>query len=283
LSLQSVAIGNQKFEKQIKLDVKLKKPRVAAVSYLNTLPFVFGLNRYDGNILFELFLAPPVKCAQMLMQNEVDIALVPVGSLPMFSHVEIVSAYCLGAKGVVDSVFLLSNTPLHLIKRVFNDLHSYTSNALVKVLSEHFWQLNVEIITPKIYPPPHLQHGDAMIAIGDKAFDLKTNFEIVIDLSMEWFKFSGKPFVFAVWISKEKMHNEVVINFNQALQFGVSNIKESLVHFNTGILSADKALQYLEKNIKYDLNNDFIEGMELFLQYVENNCLSRIHYAHLTH
>ena len=73
------------------------KTKIAAVSYLNTVPFVYGITHAD-KLDAELLLAPPAQCARNYMDRKADIALVPVGSLPMLEDAEIITNYCIGAE-----------------------------------------------------------------------------------------------------------------------------------------------------------------------------------------
>ena len=39
-------------------------PRIAAVSYLNTIPFIYGIG-HEGNLRAELLLSPPAVCSMI--------------------------------------------------------------------------------------------------------------------------------------------------------------------------------------------------------------------------
>ena len=49
-------------------------PRIAAVSYLNTIPFIYGIE-HEGNLRAELLLSPPSLCAKNFAEHKADIAL----------------------------------------------------------------------------------------------------------------------------------------------------------------------------------------------------------------
>ena len=88
------------------------KYKVSAVSYLNTIPFIHGIkssNIYDS---IDLQLDFPSECARKLSEHEIDIALVPVAVLKQNPSFNIVSDFCIGADGDVDTVCLYSNVPL---------------------------------------------------------------------------------------------------------------------------------------------------------------------------
>ncbi|MGY8989787.1 MAG: MqnA/MqnD/SBP family protein, partial [Flavobacteriales bacterium] len=84
------------------------KYKVSAVSYLNTIPFIYGVNNSKISNQIELLLDFPSECARKLSENEVDIALVPVVILNKNPKFKIVSDFCIGANGKVDTVCLYS-------------------------------------------------------------------------------------------------------------------------------------------------------------------------------
>ena len=60
----------------------MQKIKISAVSYTNTIPFIYGLKRSPEVLdLIELSLDVPAVCAIKLIENQVDIGLVPVASL----------------------------------------------------------------------------------------------------------------------------------------------------------------------------------------------------------
>ena len=59
-------------------------PRIAAVSYLNTIPFIYGIG-HEGNLRAELLLSPPAVCAKNFAEHKADIALVPAAAVPSIS------------------------------------------------------------------------------------------------------------------------------------------------------------------------------------------------------
>lgn len=108
-------------------------PRIAAVSYLNTIPFIYGIE-HEGNLRAELLLSPPAVCAKNFAEHKADIALVPAAAVPSLADADIVTEYCIGAAGPVRTVVLLSGGPIETVRRVFLDAHSLTSVQLAGYL-----------------------------------------------------------------------------------------------------------------------------------------------------
>ena len=87
-------------------------PRIAAVSYLNTIPFIYGIE-HEGNLRAELLLSPPSPlCKKNFAEHKADIALVPAAAVPSLADAQVVTEYCIGAAGPVRTVVLLSNEPI---------------------------------------------------------------------------------------------------------------------------------------------------------------------------
>ncbi|MFH1937018.1 MAG: ABC transporter substrate-binding protein, partial [Bacteroidota bacterium] len=72
--------------------------KISAVSYLNTLPFVFGIKTSGELDDIDLQLDIPSVCAEKLKHDEVDLALVPVGAIHELDHPIPVADYCIGAE-----------------------------------------------------------------------------------------------------------------------------------------------------------------------------------------
>ncbi|MFA4852768.1 MAG: MqnA/MqnD/SBP family protein, partial [Bacteroidales bacterium] len=117
------------------------KTRISAVSFLNTLPFVYGINNSGMLSDFELILDVPSECARKFNNKEVDIALVPVAAIKNLSSYKLLNDFCIGSIGNVRTVLLLSQVPLKQISKIHLDYHSLTSINLVKILSQHYWHI----------------------------------------------------------------------------------------------------------------------------------------------
>jgi chorismate dehydratase len=81
----------------------VKKVKISAVSYTNTKPFIYGLQHSDILARIDLSLDTPADCAQKLINDEVDIGLIPVAAVLNMPYWEIVSDYCIGAVGAIRS------------------------------------------------------------------------------------------------------------------------------------------------------------------------------------
>lgn len=246
-----------------------KKLSITAVSYLNTAPFVFGLKSMDYKKHFKLSLDFPAECARKVLNDEVDIGLVPIYAVLNKPKYRLISDYCIGTLNDVRTVILLSNGSLSAIKKVYLDNHSKTSANLIKVLAKFYWKMDIEWVAAdieKVKIP--LPQSEAMLAIGDKVFDLEQKFEYQIDLAKEWHQFTGLPMVFAVWVTSKGLPADLTEEFCKALAFGAENIPLAVESLNGLKISHDEATHYLTKNISYVLDKPKRDAIALFEHYV---------------
>lgn len=232
----------------------MNKLKVSAVSYTNSKPFVFGLMHSDILDKIELSLDIPSACALKLIENQVDIGLVPVAALLQIPNYHIISDYCIGANGAVDSVFIFSNKPISEIKTLKLDSQSRTSNNLARVLIKNYWKCTPEFVEH--------QNADAFVQIGDRTFGKKDQFLFHYDLSEEWFKFTGLPFAFAVWAANKPISESFKSEFNAALKFGLEQ-RDRVLNDLKSVDNFDLS-DYLMNKIDFNLNEDKLKAIKKF-------------------
>ncbi len=242
------------------------------VSYYNSIPFLYGLQHSEYiKENCEIILKYPSECAQMLLDKQCDVALVPVGIIPDLKISYIVSKYCIGAEGKVRSVILASRVPLEQISKVYLDYQSATSVRLVKILAKNYWKINPEFVQSKPGYEKHIKGTTAGVIIGDRCFEY-TDYEYQYDLAEQWIKFTNYPFVFAVWLAVKPMKAEVKKALNEALEYGVTNIDDVIQTYKKEFNKNMNPWQYYKENISYYLNESKSKGMNSFIKYmyVEN-------------
>ena len=233
------------------------KINVSAVSYTNTKPFVYGLTHSPVASHINLSLDIPATCADKLLNNEVDLGLVPVATLLRMPHYELVSDYCIGAVGAVNSVFIFSTKPIEEIQSICFDAQSRTSNLLAQVLMKHLWKKEVQWLSEG--------QADAFVEIGDRTFGKKAQYAYSYDLSECWFSLTQLPFVFAAWVSVVKLPPHFLSLFNEALAFGLNNRNELIESLAKENLAIDLR-HYLTQSIDYQFDAQKRLGLATFLE-----------------
>ncbi len=236
--------------------------KIAAVSYLNTIPFIYGI-QHTESLCADLSLSPPAGCAEAYASGAADIALVPVGALPRFQDARIITSYCIGAVKSVRTVVLMSNSPIADVSRIWLDAHSVTSALLVRVLAAELWNIKPEWKVLEDYSvADHAEAGDAFLLIGDKVFDFEGKFAYSLDLADCWRTLTNKPFVFAVWIAREGTDPALIEELEEGLTLGVERVWEAIVEY--GHSEKPYAYEYLTSNIDFLFDNQKQKALELF-------------------
>lgn len=248
----------------------MKPVRITAVSYYNTLPFIYGIEHAGTLSGYELSLDVPSECARKLRSGEADIGLIPVGALPDFNDYQLVSNFGIGADKEVKSVLLLSETDLQNIKTIYLDTDSLTSVNLVRILAEKYWNINPKWKSLAALKGK-LAANEGKVLIGDKTFGLSTQYPFCYDLAGEWIKYSGLPFVFAVWISCKPLPDTFLNKFESALAWGVKHRARSGIMAHNRHITEQELISYLTNDISYPLDAQKMKGMDLFLRLLQGN------------
>ena len=123
-----------------------KKIKVGIVSYLNARPLVYGLKLPPVADQIELIEDTPAKLADMLINKNIDVGLIPVAIISRLKEYHIIGDYCIGSDGEVASVCLFSEVPVEEITKVYLDYQSRSSVALLKWLMQEYWGSRAELI-----------------------------------------------------------------------------------------------------------------------------------------
>ena len=241
-----------------------KKIRVGAVSYLNTKPLLYGLQHHAVSESIELMEDYPANLATALQENAIDIGLVPVAVIPKLAEAHIISDYCIGATGPVASVCIFSKVPMEQIQSLYLDYQSKTSVNLATVLLKNYWNKEILLLEAPANFMDLIDGTTAAVIIGDRALDKFDSYPFRYDLAEAWINYSGKPFVFATWVSNKELDPSFIASFNEANALGLSNI-ETVIDQLTADKYAYDLHTYFTKNISYTLDTAKKEGMEQFL------------------
>ena len=260
-------------------------PRISASSYSNTAPliwsFLYGTNRGK----FELILDnAPARSAELLHQNRIDAALVPVIEYQRIENVLLVPKVCVGARERVRSVCLVTKgEDLKDVKSVALDISSKTSVALTRIIFREF--LGIEPVYKTADPnlTEMLADSDCALLIGDPALmipdfgleisDLTTDHRPQtadrirkFDLAETWKSFTGFGFVFAMWMAnKDKAEAARQIDFAAARDEGLAHLDEIISNYETEItLPREDFKKYLSENISYSVDDSMQQGLALY-------------------
>lgn len=236
----------------------MNRYRISAISYTNTKPFVYGLQHSGIAQKAEINYDIPSECARKLIEDQTDIGIVPVAALLQIPGYQIISDYCIGAVGPVNSVFIFSEKPIQEIKTLRLDEQSRSSNNLARVLLKNYWKNQPELVEGE---------ADAFVEIGDRTFGKTNKYPYVYDLAEEWIRFTGLPFAFAVWASNKPVSEEFIAEFNEALKFGLDHREEILTELTPR--NDFDFEDYLMNRINYHLDEKKREAISKFHELIK--------------
>lgn len=239
--------------------------RLSVVQYLNTVPLIWGMLHGEQRGKFELQLTVPSGCADAIARRQADVGIVPSIEYQRIEGVEILPGMSIASKREVKSVLLLSKMPLAKVQTVALDESSRTSAALVRILMHKFYARRVNFSPASPDPNEMLRQADAALLIGDPALAYHGPAE-VHDLASEWRRFTGLPFVFAVWMGHSSANfSRHQAEFAASLEFGLAHIDDIAAEYAPKLGMTPSAVKvYLTRNIDYSLDEDNQQGLKLF-------------------
>jgi chorismate dehydratase len=236
---------------------------VGAVSYLNTKPLIYGFEKGIMENEIDLIIDYPAKIAAALLNDEIDIGLVPVAILPEMKNYFIIGDHCIGSEGEVASVCLFSEVPMEQIETVLLDYQSRTSVKLAQVLMKEFWKINPVIKMADTDFRSLITGTTAAVVIGDRALEQRKISAYHYDLALAWQQHTGLPFVFAAWISNKPLDDAFINRFNDANDFSLQHIDEIVATNPYPVFDLKK---YYVDYISYNLTASKKAGLKLFLE-----------------
>jgi chorismate dehydratase len=168
--------------------------KLGRIGYVNMAPVFF---RLEADV--EEIVGVPTELNRQLVAGDLDVA--PISSIEYARNADtlrLLPRLCVSSDGAVESIQLISKTPLERIRTVAVTPESATSVVLTRVLF------------PDAERVPLGEDAEAKLLIGDAA--LKSAFEDPTphhDLGRLWQERTGLPMVFAVWAAPEPTHPDL--------------------------------------------------------------------------
>jgi chorismate dehydratase len=180
--------------------------RLGRIGYVNMAPVFYRLDAEVDEVV-----GVPTDLNEQLVAGELDVA--PISSIAYARNagrLRLLPRLCVSSEGAVESIQLVSKTPLSQIRTVAITPESATSVVLTRVLVPAAEHMPLEAFATG--------DAEAQLLIGDAA--LRSAFEDPTphhDLGRLWLERTGLPMVFAVWAAPEPTHP------------GLADLEEALV------------------------------------------------------
>ena len=204
--------------------------KLGRIGYVNMAPIFFRLEADVDEIV-----GVPTELNRRLIAAELDVA--PISSIAYArdaDRLRLLPRLCVSSEGAVESIQLISKTPLSQIRTIAVTPESATSVVLTRVLF------------PDAEHVPLDEDAEARLLIGDAA--LRSAFEDPTphhDLGRLWLERTGLPMVFAVWAAPEPTHP------------GLPELEDALVASVRAARAEPEALAY-ESSARYGYPPGFL-------------------------
>lgn len=263
--------------------------RVGRIPYINCYPVYGAIDR--GIVPFEGQLVDGVPTAlnRAMAEGTLDVSVV---SAVEYAHDArrflLLPDVSISCDGAVRSVLLFSDVPAEELggRRVVVSRSSMTSVALLELLFENVWRCRPEFVPgdAEIADVGTFERGaarPARLVIGDAALfltagprageaDAPPPYAHVHDLGEEWKRWTGLPFVFAVWIAQRATPVADALRVHASLlesrAWGVRHTPElaAQAHAATGV-PRRTCHEYLE-GLDYGLSYEHLAGLTEFFR-----------------
>src|SRR5438093_1297381 len=182
--------------------------RVGRIGYINCYPVYGAIDRGLVPLAAELVTGTPSELNDLLAAGELDVSVVSaVEYARQARHYILLPDLAISCDGPVRSVALFSRRTVGQLdgRTVLLSASSRTSVALLELLCRDVWKIKPRFAEARaeaqdldaLAALPH----EAVLVIGDAALKLadQRTYQHRYDLGDEWKRWTGLPFVFAVW------------------------------------------------------------------------------------
>ena len=264
--------------------------RVGAISYLNTKPLIWGLDKIQG---VELEMSVPSGLLDGFAAGRLDVGLLPAIDYQRRDDLVLVPSAGIGCEGPTMTVRIFSTCPIGRIGTLACDTDSHTSVALARIILAENFGIRPRFIDYcgaglqpardrtereagwKPAPLPGEKKGsdpflaDARLLIGDKVVcEEPVGYEHQLDLGSAWLEMTGLPFLFACWMARRGTDlGDLPQRLDEAKRQGLANVGQIISSYAVPRgWPAGIALQYLTISMRYDVGPRQLEAMRLFHQ-----------------
>ncbi len=264
--------------------------RLGIVSYLNTFPYLYGLEkRLQDDSSIQLCFGTPAELNKKMGQGALDIAL--LSSIELTRHPDSYNSLPdlgIGVREAAGSVLLFSQVPLEQLKgkTMAVTSASATGVALLRLLLEKCWGIEGVGFQRRMNFRGIRDQFSAILAIGDEALEAKQQWPqqwTCYDLGKIWAEWTGLPFVFALWVYSKEWERghpvelqSVSLKLEEALEY-------SRLHWEEMVSEAEKRWNRIEgiepylKRFDYRLGSSHRDGLVTFYQWVKRMGEEEIH------
>ncbi|MFH0932686.1 MAG: menaquinone biosynthesis protein [Nitrospirota bacterium] len=283
--------------------------KIGKIPYANLFPIFYMLQKECDCSGYEFIEGVPSGLNRMLRNDGIDIS--PSSSIEYLRNKNkytLIEGHSISSKGPVGSILLLSKRPMKELegKMIYVSSQSETSVALLDIILRKFYKIECSLKPTDESLDFLISNAEAFLSIGDdalKAAKTVSSYQLgdtpsltlpprgggqgwggvyVYDLGDLWYKNTGLPFVFALWIvrkncftEKAELLNSFIRDLHKAKERALQNLDKIAQALRPQLLSShslditEEELISFWKGISYDLTEEHKRGLELFRSYAE--------------
>lgn len=250
---------------------------VGHIAYTNCAPFFHHLRAagFAGDIVSGV----PAQLNRMLAAGEIDVS--PCSSFEYgrnWRDYLLLPALSISTKGAVRSVLLFSPKPLIELEGAQIALtgESASSVHLLKILLHEFVGLQqVSYDVPQTPVEDVIAQDGSALLIGDRALKMALSYRdgVIYDLGELWYRYTGLPFVFALWIlrrtaaqGKARQVRNLLAQLEISRQMAFNDLAALARSVPECSWMTEAGLVDYWQTMSYALGEEHIRGLELFFQ-----------------
>lgn len=253
--------------------------RLGRIGYINCYPIYDAIDRGTVRVPAELVTGTPAELNDLLVAGELDVSVISAVEYARHARdLVLLPDIAISSDGPVRSVMLYSRVPTGGLdgRTVLVSAASRTSVALLELLCRHVWKVQPRFAQARaeasdLESLAHLPH-DAVLVIGDPALLLGARgaYPHASDLGEEWKRWTGLPFVFAVWAARRSADAAGVRRCHRALlearAWGLAHLDDLVGRATaaTGV-SAETCREYLA-GLDYAFSYKHLAGLSDFFR-----------------
>ncbi len=224
----------------------MELPLVGRVSYINCLPVFQALESGLVDIPARILADHPSRLNQMFREGRLQVtAISSIEYARQEGRSLVLPHLSISADGPVRSVVLISKMPMEELggKTISLTPYSATSVALLRILAQKFYQVDVSFITRPAGSGVWWNDPEAALVIGDEALQtvhqagrtgptgaLHAGRLYLYDLAEEWKRWTGRKMVFALWVARPEFARQYPAHLAAVWQGMISSKKWGQEH-----------------------------------------------------
>ena len=259
--------------------------RVGRIPYVNCYPVYGAIDRGVVSLGGEVVDGVPTALNSAMAAGTLDVSVISaVEYARAASRYLLLPDLAISCDGPVRSVMLFSRRPAPQLggARVLVSRSSMTSVALLDLLFADVWRARPAFVPADAEiadlagggasgASPHearLIIGDAALLLSSGMSELAAEYPYTYDLGEEWKRWTGLPFVFAVWVAQRATPVRAALGVHAALiesrNWGLAHLAALAVQASaaTGVTVAT-AVEYLS-GLDYGLRYEHLAGLTTF-------------------